>query len=246
MIRWIIFFGVLVCTYLSFAAGPAKKFMEPDLFRIIFFHLPCAFISTIYFFVGAFHSWKVLKGPQTEQLANDVRAVTGNEMAMMMAMLTMITGILFSRVQWGGWWVWDPRQTSFLLVLLLYGAYFALRAAISDEQQRARVAAAYSVMSLLPALFLIFALPRLMESLHPNDTLQKGAFDKSYWLVILPLFVLLLITAVILHRLAITAGLLELKTRDGNLETAFDGPAPTGVVRHVSVSSPDRGENEAS
>lgn len=245
MIRWIILVGVFALTVASFAVGPAKGFLRPDLFRIIFFHLPCAFIATIYFFIGAYHSIKALRSRDREQLEHDVRAVTGMEMAMLMAVLTMVTGILFSRVQWDGWWVWDPRQTSFLLVLLIYGAYFALRAAFSDEQQRAKVSAAYSVLSLLPGMFLIFVLPRLMTSLHPNETIQTGGFDKIYWLIILPLFVLLLITCVILHRLAIKAGLMELNIRDGQLEIRVDGSAPTGVVRPVSLHATDRSENEA-
>lgn len=241
--RWILGIGMLAATYASFAAGPAKDFMEPELFRIIFFHLPCAFIATIYFFVGAFHSMKALRSTGLEQLEHDVRATTGNEMAMLMALLTMATGILFSKVQWGGWWAWDPRQTSFLLVLMIYGAYFALRAAFSDEQQRARVAASYAALSLLPALFLIFVLPRLMEGLHPNDTISGRKFDREYWLVILPIFALLQITCMIFHRLAIRVGLLELRTRHGKLETRLDDSAPSGVVRPISVPSPSGGED---
>lgn len=242
--RWLLLVGMLAATVSSYMVGPAKGFMEPDLFRIVFFHLPCAFVATIYFFVGAFHSLKALKGKGLAQLEADVRAVTANEMALLMSVLTMVTGILFSKVQWGGWWAWDPRQTSFLLVLLIYGAYFALRSAFSDEQQRARIAASYAALSLLPALFLIFVLPRLMESLHPNDTVSGGKMDRQYWLVILPIFALLMVTCVILHRLAIRAGLLDLKSRHGNLEANLDDSAPASVVRSVSVPSPGGSEDQ--
>jgi len=234
---------MVAATIGSFYVGPAKGFLEPDLFRIIFFHLPCAFIATVYFFVGAWHSLKTMRSVGVAQLENDVRATTANEIAMLMSLLTMATGILFSKVQWGGWWAWDPRQTSFLLVLLVYGAYFALRSAYSDEQARARVAAAYSMMSLLPAMFLIFVLPRLVESLHPNDTVQKGKMDGEYWIVVLAVFILLMAICVILHRLAIRAGLLEIRSRNGNLETRSDDSSAARMVRPLAVPAKDRDED---
>lgn len=242
--RWIIILGMAVATVGSFMVGPAKGFLEPDLFRIVFFHLPCAFIATIYFFIGAFHSLRTLKSTGPVQLEHDVRATTANEIAMLMSLLTMATGILFSKVQWGGWWAWDPRQTSFLLVLLIYGAYFALRAAYSDEQARAKVASAYAMMSLLPAMFLIFVLPRLLESLHPNDTVAKAKMDSEYWLVVLPIFILLQSTCVVLHRMAIKAGLLDLRSRNGNMETRRDDSASPRMVRPVAVPATDRSEDQ--
>jgi heme exporter protein C len=250
MIRWIVFLGMIAGTIGAFAVGPAVNFQSPDLFRVIFFHLPCAFASSLYFFVGAYYGLRTLLASGSAQLTMDVKAVSTNEMAMIMAALTMVTGILFSKVQWGDWWSWDPRQTSFLFVLLIYAAYFALRASFADEAMRAKISGAYSAFSLLPTLFLIFVFPRLPAveklSLHPSDTVTGGKFSPEYWLVILPIFALLMITSAYLVSLANRAGVLELQVRHGNLEADRNGAAPTGVVRPVSLPAPSGGEDSTS
>lgn len=238
--KWLLFLAMATLTVASFWAPPAKSFMDPELARIIFFHLPCAFGCTVFLFAGAWLSFKYLSKREIEW---DIKAAAANEMGFMLALVTMASGILFSRVQWNAWWNWDPRQTSFLFVLLLYGAYFALRGAYTDEVKRAGVSAAYAVINVLPSLFLIFVLPRLMQSLHPNttvlDTLRPGVtntgFDRSYWMIILGVFIMLMITCVWLYRLNVRVGLMELKKKNGELEISSGNPALTGVVRPVSV-----------
>ncbi|MEQ1934699.1 MAG: cytochrome c biogenesis protein CcsA [Fimbriimonadaceae bacterium] len=203
--KWVLALAMAAATVGSFLAPPAAQFSDPELARIIFFHLPCAFAATVFFVMGAVLGIKALRGG----LDADIRAVAANEMAMVLALLTMATGMLFSKVQWGDWWSWDPRQTSFLFVLLIYGAYFALRAAISDDDQRAKIAGAYSAFSVLPMLFLVFVFPRLpavmQKSLHPSTTISQGEFSRIYWMVVLGVFACLIVVCLWLYRLAVRA-----------------------------------------
>jgi heme exporter protein C len=225
----------------AFMVPPAKGFPEPDLARIIFFHLPCAFASTFFVLFGAYCSVRYLVSRSAEW---DFRAHAATEMAMTLATATMLTGILFSKVQWGAWWHWDPRQTSFLVVLLLLGAYFAIRMAYADEVMRARASATYSAVTLLPVLFLFFVFPRLpqvlQKSLHPSTTVQTGAFSPDYWAVVLGVFVVLMGYALHLYRLHVRASLLEhrIRNRHGNLETAGHDPTPRRVDPPLHVREP--------
>ncbi len=241
--RWILALAMAAATVGSFLAPPAAQFSEPELARIIFFHLPCAFAATVFFIMGAVLGIKALNGG----LDADTRAVAANEMAMVLALLTMATGMLFSRVQWLAWWSWDPRQTSFLFVLLIYGAYFALRAAISDDDQRAKVAGAYSAFSILPMLFLVFVFPRLpavmQKSLHPSTTISGGEFSGIYWSIVLSVFACLLIICLWLYRLAVRAGLLELRYKNEYNQRNHGNTTPPRVVRPVSLSEEGREEN---
>jgi ABC-type transport system involved in cytochrome c biogenesis permease subunit len=50
---------------------------------------------------------------------------------------------------WNSYWNWDPRQTSIVLLLLVYGAYTGLRAAIEDPERRATLSAAYALIALV-------------------------------------------------------------------------------------------------
>jgi heme exporter protein C len=170
----------------------------------------------------------------------DVRCAAAQEIGFLYGLLTMATGIIFSKVQWGAWWSWDPRQTSFLLVLLIYGAYFVLRGAIGDDVKRAANSAAFCVASTLPVLFLIFVLPRLPQvfSLHPSNTLVSGGLKGDYRYVFLAMLVLFGVLTAWLYQLRVRAGLAELalENLNGKLEASGGGAAPTGVVRPVSVS----------
>ncbi|MEX2243470.1 MAG: cytochrome c biogenesis protein CcsA [Fimbriimonadaceae bacterium] len=179
----------------SLAAPDAQGFQDPSLARLIFFHLPCAFVTTGLIVHSAYLGWRYLA---TKDHRFDSRNTAAIELALVFAGLTMATGILFSRVQWGTWWQNDPRQTSFLVVLLLCCAGVALRSGLLDEQKAAKAAAAYSVATVLPMLFLIFALPRIIDSFHPSDTIVQGKFDGAHWGgILLSLFVLVWATRVL-------------------------------------------------
>lgn len=240
--RWLALLGMAALTIASYQVAPAKNFPEPELARIIFFHLPCAFSTVVFVIFAAICSYRYLA---TRQWIWEYRAVAATEISLGVAVATMLSGILFSKVQWGAWWHWDPRQTSFLIVLLLLGAYFAIRMAFEDEVARARASAAYSSLMLLPILFLFFVFPRLPQvlknSLHPSTTVQSGGFSRDYWTVVLGIFILLLGTCIWLYKLHVRTSLLEqaLKDRDGNLETSGNSPTAHRVDRSVPVHKPN-------
>ena len=234
-LKWLLFLVIGGLTFASFAVPGAKLFPQPELARVIFFHLPCALSCTLFFYWGAYLSYRVLTSPDT---AWDVRAVSANEVGMVLALLTMATGIIFSRVQWGAWWNWDPRQTSFLFVLLLYGAYFVVRANFTDSWRRAKISAAYALACVLPASFCIFVFPRILFSLHPSTTLIQNQLDPSYRSVFYPLFFAVLILAGWIYKLAVRSRIVELSLLEshGKLEIHSGDSASSGVVRPVSLS----------
>jgi heme exporter protein C len=228
LMRWLFALLLGLVTLATFWVPDAEGFREPSLARVIFFHLPCAIGSSLFLAAGAYFSVAYLV---TKRLETDIRAGSAMSMGALLAVLTMITGILFSKVQWGAWWQWDPRQTSFLIVLLIYSAYFALRAAFT--------------------LFLIFVYPRLphvvQKSFHPSSTIAQGGFDPYYRTVLYSLFALLMITCIWLYRMSVRAGMLELRLLHyGTPETDRRGAAPTGVVRPISLHDESRPEAEGS
>lgn len=229
--------GILGTTIWGFMAPDAAQFPSEDLARILFWHLPFAFLTVLFLIAGAVQSFLTLK----EQGAHgpDSKAEAANELAMLFALITMATGILFSKAQWQAWWNWDPRQTSFLFVLLILFAYFAIRAAFTDPAKKAANSAAYCLAALLPILFLIFVLPRMpqVQSLHPSNTIAGGGLKGDYWRVVLANFALFLFVGMWLYRMRVRVSELELisETQYGELDDG-GGRAATGVVRPLSVS----------
>ncbi len=234
--------AVSFATFLSYAVQDAASFQKPELARIFFWHFPCPIMATGLICIGAWFSFKYL---QTKDLAWDARASATNELGYIFCLATMTTGILFSYVQWGDWWQWDPRQTSFLIVLLIYLAYFVLRGAMPDEDRRAANSGAYALAALGPALFLIFVFPRLPQiaqaSFHPTKSIMAGEIKGYYAYVISATMTLSLVFSVWLYKMRVAASLFEqeVNNNDGTMETNRITPTPTGVVRPVRVPDQD-------
>ncbi|MBX7132978.1 MAG: cytochrome c biogenesis protein [Fimbriimonadaceae bacterium] len=239
----ILLVGMLVVTVVTYWIPDAKAFREPSLARMICWHLPCAFITTGLLFLGAWFGFRYLN---TRQADIDIRGAATLELGALFGALTMATGILFSKVQWGAWWQNDPRQTSFLMVLLIFAGGLALRAGLSDEKRRAAASAGYALFALLPNIFLIFVFPRLSQiqqkSFHPSQTIQSGGFDRMYWIGILSVMAMLIWVAVILYQARVRAALLELDldNQDGPNQTPLDDSATDRVVRPVPLSQERR------
>ncbi len=134
--------------------------------RIIIMHVPTAWLATLAFGVSAVYSALYLR---RRRPGDDDRALAAVEQGFLFAILATATGSIFAKVVWGSFWNWDPRETSILVLLLIYGAYFALRSAIDDTERRQQLAAAYAVLAFVAVPLLIFVVPRWAESsLHPN------------------------------------------------------------------------------
>lgn len=223
-------------TVWSFLILPAKDFAEPQLARIFVWHFPCPMIASSLLFLNGWFAFRYL---QTGERHWDERASASLELSYLFSLLTMATGMLFSKMQWGAWWQWDPRQTSFLLVLLIYAAYFAVRAAFADSEKRASNSSAFALAALLPSLFLIFVFPRLpyVKSFHPSDSIMKGQIHGEYAIVVIGIMVLLTILTGWLYRLRIRVGLMELESEKDyeRLGSRSGDSSASGVVKRISL-----------
>ncbi len=156
--------GIIVASFLTVA--PQQQIGESS--RIFYYHIPQSWICVIAFAMSMLFSIRYLR---TRSLAEDDKAVTAAGLGFVFCILATVTGSIFAKVTWGSFWNWDPRETSIFVLLLIYAAYFALRNAIEVEEKRAALAAVYSIFAFLTVPFLIFVVPRMMPSLHPEDSI---------------------------------------------------------------------------
>jgi heme exporter protein C len=137
--------------------------------RNLYFHVPMWFTMMAATIVSAWHSAGLLR---SDDLVRDVRALQAARIAVVFGLLGLVTGMLWARFTWyvdaDIWWNFDPRQTFAALQLLIYGAYFVLRSAIDEPLRRARIAAVYNLFAVVTVPFLLYVLPRQMQSLHPG------------------------------------------------------------------------------
>jgi heme exporter protein C len=148
---------------------PAQGFLGESS-RIVFFHVPCAWTAAVAFLVSAFYSARyLLRGDPW----HDDLAAAGVRVGLLFAVLALVTGSLFAKIMWGSFWNWDPRESSFLLLVFLYGAYLFLREAVDDPARRARISAAYALFAAVLMPFLFFVAPRITQSLHPQTVINS-------------------------------------------------------------------------
>ncbi len=157
--------GVIVASFLY--APRARALGETT--RVLFFHVPCAWVATLAFLVSAWYSVRYLRKPDPRF---DIWSASSAHLGLIFTILATVTGAIWAAEIWGHPWNWDPRQTSIFILLLIYAAYFALRSAIEDEEKRARLAAVYSIIAFLTVPFFMYIVPRIYESLHPDPLIN--------------------------------------------------------------------------
>ena len=133
--------------------------------RNIFYHVPIAWVSVLGFLTSLFYGFQYLR---TNNFDNDIKSVSAAGLGFMFCVLATVTGSIWAKFNWGSFWNWDPRETSIFILLLIYGAYFALRSALDSDEVRARLSAVYSIIAGMTAPFFIFVMPRLLGGLHPG------------------------------------------------------------------------------
>lgn len=144
-----------------------------DAGRIIIMHVPTAWVTSIAFAVSAVGSARYLWRRRPE---DDAVALAAAESGFVFCALATTTGAIFAQIVWGVFWNWDPRETSILVLLLIYAAYFALRSSVDDLARRRRFAAVYNLFAAVTMPFLLFIAPRVADStLHPNCAFLPGS-----------------------------------------------------------------------
>lgn len=160
---------MIVVIAASFMYAKAAAGFPGETSRIMLFHVPQAWVATLAFLVSMIASIIYLRNRSVHA---DLTAAASAELGFLFCILATVTGSLFAKVTWGSYWNWDPRETSIVILLMIYGAYFALRSAVPDQDRKRVFAAAYSIMAFATVPFLIFILPRITVSLHPEDTMN--------------------------------------------------------------------------
>ncbi|MGE5682375.1 MAG: cytochrome c biogenesis protein [Bacillota bacterium] len=145
--------------------------------KIIFFHVPTAWLTVIAFLTSTIYSIKYLR---KKDLDDDAKSYAAAQIGIIFCVLATVTGSIWAKFNWGSFWNWDPRETSIFVLLLIYGAFFALRSAIEVEEKKASLSAVYSIIAFVTVPFFIFIMPRIMPGLHPgsaDDTTSGPVVD---------------------------------------------------------------------
>jgi heme exporter protein C len=171
IVLWFWISAVIVCALVFPIAPQVTEWYQYPVIpgleekaRILFFHVPLAWTSVVAFVVSVYYAIRYLRA---KQLDDDVRSSSAAGLGLLFCALTTLTGAIWAKFSWGSFWNWDPRETSIFVLLLIYGAYFALRSSVQEDEKKATLAAVYAIIAGVTMPFLIFVMPRIIASLHP-------------------------------------------------------------------------------
>ncbi len=170
--RWPALIKLLLAGWLSavtaaaFVYAPTAKGFVGHSSRIIYFHVPLAWVAVLAFFVSMVASVRYLR---RRDLADDALSAASARLGLLFTIMATGSGALFAKLTWRSFWNWDPRETTIVLLLLIYCAYLILRSAVRDPFRRANLSAVYAIFAFVTVPFLVFVAPRLSFSLHPTN-----------------------------------------------------------------------------
>ena len=150
--------------YIGFFVAPTDA-QQGEAYRIIFIHVPAAWMSMFIYVVMAF--WAALGLAFNTRLSGMMASALAPTGALM-TFIALWTGSLWGKPTWGTYWVWDARLTSELILLFLYLGFIALQAAIDDPRRADRAGAVLALVG-------VVNIPIIYYSVQWWNTLHQGA-----------------------------------------------------------------------
>ncbi|MCC6534298.1 MAG: cytochrome c biogenesis protein CcsA [Burkholderiales bacterium] len=159
--------------YIGLIAAPTD-FQQGDAYRIIYIHVPAAWMSMfIYVVMAAYGVLFLSLNTRLSAMMMSALAPTGA----MFTFLALWTGALWGRPTWGAYWVWDARLTSELILLFLYLGFMALQAAIEDPRRADRAAALLAIVGVVNVPIIYFSV-QWWNTLHQGASVSLTASPK--------------------------------------------------------------------
>jgi len=154
----------LIGLYMGLILLP-PDYKQGESYRIIFIHVPAAWMGMLIYFVMAMYA---IVGLVWNIKMSDIMASSLAPTGALFTFLALWTGAFWGKPTWGTYWVWDARLTSFLILLFLYIGYMALQGAIEDTRRASRASAVLAIVG-------VVNLPIIYFSVKWWNTLHQGS-----------------------------------------------------------------------
>ncbi len=170
IIPWFLypFIGLpIVGLYWALIISPAD-YQQGDSVRIMYVHVPAAWMSLLIYIVMAVASaigliWQI-------KLA-DIVAKVSAPIGAAFTFLALVTGAVWGKPMWGTWWVWDARLTSELILLFLYLAYISLNNAFDNPKTASKASAVLAIVGLVNIPIIYYSV-EWWNSLHQGSSIS--------------------------------------------------------------------------
>ena len=160
--------GTLAAAFVVALAVP-PELTQGDLARVIFVHVPSAWLAYLAFIVTLVASvaYLVRRNPVWDR-----RAASSAEVGVLFTGLALATGSIWGKPTWGVWWTWDARLVLTAVMFFVYLGYLALRRSITEPEARARRSAWFGVFAVIQIPLVHFSV-LWWRTLHQPPTLLR-------------------------------------------------------------------------
>ena len=167
---------LLVGSFVGLFVVPADS-MQGDIQRLMYVHVPAAWLAFLSFFVVFLMSVLYLIH---RDLRCDRVAQSSAEIGVVFTVLTLALGSMWGKPTWGVWWTWDPRLTTTAIMLAIYVGYLAIRSFAEDPDKRARWAAIVGIIGFanVPIVYLSVIWWR---TLHQPPSSPRSVSPEILW-----------------------------------------------------------------
>ena len=190
LIPWFAWLAVMLAVaglYVSFMLAPTD-FQQGEAYRIIFVHVPAAWMSmVIYIVMAAWAGLGLALNARLSAMMAQALAPTGA----IFTLLALVTGSLWGKPMWGAWWVWDARLTSELILLFLYLGFIALQSSIDDPRRADRAGALLALVGVVNVPIIYFSV-KWWNTLHQGSSINMGAAPKMAATMLLGMLIMAL------------------------------------------------------
>ncbi|PPC92312.1 MAG: heme ABC transporter permease [Methylobacter sp.] len=167
-----------------FLAPP--DYQQGESYRIIFIHVPSAWMSLFIYSVMAMAGaialvWRI-------KLA-EVVAISSAPVGAGFTFIALVTGSLWGKPMWGTWWVWDARLTSELILLFLYLGVIGLYNAIDDKRSASRAVAILALVGVVNIPIIHYSV-EWWSTLHQGPTVTKLDKPSIHVSMLIPLLIM--------------------------------------------------------
>ena len=144
-------------------------YQQGDAFRIMYVHVPSAWLSLFAYSVLAFCSivslvWRIK--------VFEVLSLSAAKIGALFTFLTLVTGAIWGKPMWGTWWVWDARLTSELILFFIYISIILLNYSFDDYKKGARAANILAIVGLINIPIIHFSV-EWWNTLHQGPSVMK-------------------------------------------------------------------------
>jgi heme exporter protein C len=179
-----VIFGIAGLT-VGLVFSPAD-YQQGESVRIMYIHVPASWGALgAYTAMAIFSGWGVITRTPVMHLLTKSIAPIG----MAFTLISLGTGAIWGKPTWGAWWVWDARLTSMLILLFLYGGYWALVTTVEDEDKALTAGAVIALVGWINVPIIKWSV-EWWQTLHQPASVLRFAKPAIHWTMLMPLMLM--------------------------------------------------------